>query len=112
MFGRLIAGAGIAAAVVFGSATATSADSGTALERTENAGWTCADIAGAMHCFDPGDSKSSNSKTLNVKVYNYAGEFLGTEHIWLKPVNGPRQCPQDVLLDLGFGYACHHYAQS
>lgn len=34
---------------------ATVLASGTALDRALQAGWQCDNIAGAMHCFDPGD---------------------------------------------------------
>lgn len=83
---------------------------GTALERTINAGWTCDDVAGAMHCFDPGDGRSKNTSSVNVKVYDYDGSFLGTEQIWSVKVYADQPCPQDELLDLGFGIACHHYS--
>lgn len=111
MLRQFVAGMCVGGVALLGSTTVTHADPGTPLERTQNAGWVCGDIAGAMHCFDPGDGASSNVKTVNVKVYTYAGEFLGTEQIWVKPVDGPRQCPQDNLLDIGFGLACHHYAR-
>jgi hypothetical protein len=83
---------------------------GTALERTENAGWTCADIAGAMHCFDPGDGKSKNASSINVKVYDYDGTFLGTEQLWSVDVYAGQPCPQDHLIDLGDHIACHRYS--
>jgi hypothetical protein len=83
---------------------------GTPLDRTKNAGWTCVDVAGAMHCFDPGDGPSKNTSSVNVKVYDYAGSFLGTEQIWSKNVYAGQPCPQDELLDLGFGIACHRYS--
>ena len=82
----------------------------TPLQRTINAGWACADVAGAMHCFDPGDGHSKNTSSVNVKVYAYDGSFLGTEQIWSKNVYAGQPCPQDELLDLGFGVACHHYS--
>ena len=84
--------------------------SGTPLERTMNAGWHCEDIAGAMHCFDPGDGKSKNTSSVNVKVYDYDGSFLGTEQIWSAAVYAGQPCPQDELINLGFGVACHHYS--
>jgi hypothetical protein len=85
--------------------------SGTPLERTMQAGWTCGDIAGAMHCFDPGDAHSNNGATVNVKVYDYDGSYLGTEQLWLVNTYSGQPCPQDELLDLGFAIACHHYSQ-
>jgi hypothetical protein len=84
--------------------------SGPHLERTMNAGWNCVDVAGAMHCFDPGDGHSNNSSSVNVKVYGYDGSFLGTEQIWSVNVYAGQPCPQDDLLDLGFGIACHRYS--
>ena len=84
--------------------------SGTPLDRTINAGWTCDYIAGAWHCFDPGDGHSKNTSSVNVKVYDYDGSFLGTEQIWSKNVYAGQPCPQDELIDLGFGWACHRYS--
>jgi hypothetical protein len=84
--------------------------SGTPLQRTINAGWACEDVAGAMHCFDPGDGRSNNTSSVNLKVYDYDGSFLGTEQIWTVNVYAGQPCPQDELLDLGFGMACHHYS--
>lgn len=89
----------------------TALASGTPLERTIQAGWSCADIAGAMHCFDPGDMSSNNGATINVKVYAYDGSFLGTEQLWLVNTYSGQPCPQSELLDLGFAFACHHYSQ-
>jgi hypothetical protein len=110
MLRHVVVSVAVAGAALFGAATAAQAAPRTALDRTIAAGWNCADIAGAMHCFDPGDVRSSNAKSVNVKVYDYAGAFLGTEQIWTFPMSGPRQCPQDQLLNVGFGLACHHYA--
>ena len=111
MLRHLVASVAVAGAALFGATTAAQAAPQTPLDRTINAGWTCVVINGNPHCFDPGDGKSNNAKSVNVKVYTPEGAFLGTEQIWTFPVNGPRQCPQDVLLDVGFGLACHHYAQ-
>jgi hypothetical protein len=83
---------------------------GTAFDRALNAGWVCDDVAGAWHCFDPGDGRSRNSSTANVKVFNYDGDFLGTEQIWLGDLWAGQPCPQDALVFLPFGVACHHYA--
>jgi hypothetical protein len=83
---------------------------GTPLERAQNAGWQCADIAGAWHCFDPGDMHSQNSATVNVKVYDYDGSFLGTEQLWRADLYAGQPCPQDHLIDLGAYIACHHYS--
>lgn len=85
--------------------------SGTPLDRMVQAGWTCSDIAGAMHCFDRGDAQSNNSATVNVKVYDYDGSFLGTEQLWLVNTYSGQPCPQSELLNLGFAIACHHYSQ-
>jgi hypothetical protein len=84
----------------------------TPLDRAKAAGWNCdLVIAGEAHCFDPGDAKSKNSATVNVKVYkNSDGSFLGTEQIWIGDLWAGQPCPQDVLLDVGFGIACHHYS--
>jgi len=89
---------------------ATALAGGTALDRTVQAGWTCADVAGAMHCFDPGDGRSNNSASVNVKVYDYDGTFLGTEQLWRVDLYAGQPCPQDHLIDLGMYIACHHYS--
>ena len=83
---------------------------GTALDRAMNAGWACADIAGAMHCFDPGDGASKNPSSVNVKVFDYDGTFLGTEHLWSVDVYAGQPCPQDHLINLGDFIACHRYS--
>lgn len=111
MLRHLVASVAVAGAALFGATTAAQAAPQTPLDRTISAGWSCAPIAGAMHCFDPGDGKSNNAKSVNVKVYTFEGAFLGTEQIWTFPVNGVQQCPQDVIINVGFGLACHHYAQ-
>lgn len=96
--------------LVLALAPAAQAGQSTALDRAVNAGWHCEDVAGAMHCFDPGDAMSANASTINVKVFDYGGAFEGTEHIWINYHEQP--CPQDHLLDLGFGIACHHYSHA
>jgi hypothetical protein len=83
---------------------------GTALERTMRAGWSCADISGAMHCFDPGDGRSKNTASINVKVFDYDGSFLGTEQLWRSDLYAGQPCPQDKLIDLGAYIACHRYS--
>jgi len=83
----------------------------TPLERTLNAGWSCADIAGAIHCFDPGDARSSNAASVNVRVFDYDGSRLGTEQLWNAELYAGQPCPQDALIDLGAFIACHHYPQ-
>jgi hypothetical protein len=74
-------------------------------------GWQCHDIAGAFHCFDPGDANSNNASSMNVMVFSYAGKFLGTEMLWSAQTYGGQPCPQDFLIDLGAFVACHRYAQ-
>ena len=86
------------------------AGGGTALDRAVKAGWFCDDIAGAMHCFDPGDAHSSNSASVNVKVFNYDGHFEGTEQLWRADLYAGQPCPQSELLNLGPYMACHHYS--
>ena len=89
----------------------TALASATPLQRTMDAGWSCSDIAGAMHCFDRGDEFSANGATVNVKVYDYDGSFLGTEQLWFTNTYSGQPCPQSELLNLGFAMACHHYSQ-
>lgn len=84
---------------------------GTPLDRAEDAGWVCLDL-GDWHCFDPGDAKSKNSASINVKVYDRDGNFLGTEQIWRGDLYAGQPCPQDEILTVLVTYkACHHYAQ-
>jgi hypothetical protein len=82
----------------------------TAMQRTINAGWHCDDIAGAMHCFDPGDARSKNAATMNVKVYDYDGHFEGTEQLWNSDLYRGQPCPQSEIINLGPWQACHHYS--
>jgi len=85
----------------------------TALDRTMNAGFFCADLAGAMHCFDPGDARSKNTASINVRVFDYDGSFEGTEQLWRADLYAGQPCPQDHLIDLRpeMPYiACHHYS--
>jgi hypothetical protein len=81
-------------------------------DRLIERGWTCIDIAGEPHCFDPGDMRSKNSSTVNVMVFNAEGKFLGTEILWSVDLYAGQPCPQDQILFLGFAYACHHYGHS
>lgn len=85
------------------------AQQGTALERTERAGWDCIDL-GLIHCFDPGDAHSNNSASINVKVFDDKGALLGTEQLWRADLYAGQPCPQDELIDLGDFIACHHYS--
>ena len=83
----------------------------TPLDRALKAGWSCADIAGAMHCFDPGDANSNNAASVNIRVFDYEGARLGTEQLWNAESYAGQPCPQDFLIDLGDFIACHHYEQ-
>ena len=83
---------------------------GTALDRTIRAGWACVNIEGDFHCFDPGDGRSKNTSTINVKVFDGEGTFLGTEQLWRADLYAGQPCPQDHLIDLGLYLACHHYS--
>jgi hypothetical protein len=89
-------------------ATALAGDS--ALDRAIRAGWTCVPIEGDFHCFDPGDSRSNNSASINVKVFEADGHFLGTEQLWRADLYAGQPCPQDQLIDLGAYIACHRYS--
>lgn len=86
------------------------------LEQAIIAGWNCQDIAGAMHCFDPGDAHSANRASVNVKVFDYeadGGGFQGTEQLWSVDHYAGQPCPQSELLDLRPALpfmACHHYS--
>lgn len=77
----------------------------------ENAGYTCLDIAGGMHCFK---NLPAGQTAVPVMVFNYDGEFEGTELLIASDLYAGQPCPQQELeeyLDLGaLGYrACHHY---
>lgn len=82
---------------------------GPTIDKLLTAGWHCEDIAGAYHCFDPGDGHSANSASINVSVFDYDGHFEGTEQLWRADLYAGQPCPQDALIDLGFYIACHHY---
>jgi hypothetical protein len=77
----------------------------------ENRGWDCPIIAGDYHCFNPGLSKSNNTSTIQVMVFNLDGKFLGTEILWSVDIYAGQPCPQDQLLFLGPYVACHRYQQ-
>jgi hypothetical protein len=63
------------------------------------------------HCVNPGTLNSNNQATLSVLVFDNDGNFLGTEILWMAHIYNGQPCPQDEILDLGFAFACHHYAQ-
>jgi hypothetical protein len=83
------------------------------MERLQDRGWTCAPI-GEWHCFNPAFGKSNNTSSINVRVFDLDGKFLGTEILWRADLYGGQPCPQDHLLtpeDLHMPYyACHHYS--
>jgi hypothetical protein len=81
------------------------------MDNLVNRGFACHDIAGAFHCFDPGDSHSNNSSSVNLMVFSYEGKFLGTEILWSAETYAGQPCPQDFLINLGAFIACHRYAQ-
>lgn len=94
--------------------TALAGGKGPDIDNLIRAGWVCDEIEGEPHCFDPGDGKSRNGASVNVMVFDAEGNFEGTEILWIVG-NAPddvlteRPCPQDMLIPLGFAYACHHY---
>jgi len=94
--------------------TALAGSKGPDIDSLTGAGWSCEPIGGEPHCFDPGDGKARNTASINVLVFDAAGNFEGTEILWIVgkapyDVLAERPCPQDMLLDLGFAFACHHY---
>jgi hypothetical protein len=85
-----------------------------------NAGWLCGPPAGPPgHCFPPGTAnRGAPARTIQVKVFDEAGDFLGTEILWHIDIYGGQPCPQDALLDLNaetggeFPYiGCHRYPE-
>ena len=83
----------------------------------ENAGWACP-TEPAGHCFPPGMDKRASARTIQVKVFDEAGHFLGTEILWNVSIYHDQPCPQDALLDLNedsggaFPYiGCHRYPE-
>jgi hypothetical protein len=60
------------------------------------------------------DNRTSD-RTIQVKVFDEDGHFLGTEILWHKDIYAGQPCPQDALLDLeeaGLPYwACHRYPE-
>jgi hypothetical protein len=83
----------------------------------ENAGWLCGEPAG--HCFPPGKGNTSApARTIQVKVFDEAGHFKGTEILWHVDIYQGQPCPQDAILDLNaesggaFPYiGCHRYPE-
>ena len=85
-----------------------------------DAGWVCGPPLGPPgHCFPPGTAnRTPPARTLQVKVFNPEGEFLGTEILWHVDIYSGQPCPQDALLDLNtisggvIPYiACHRYPE-
>ena len=83
-----------------------------------NAGWLCGPPAAPPgHCFPPGMDKRASARTIQVKVFDEAGDFLGTEILWHKDIYAGQPCPQDALLDLEEGehpipyWGCHRYPE-
>jgi hypothetical protein len=85
------------------------------MDKLVDRGWGCVQLPGDTdyHCFDPGDGKSKNSSSVNVRIFDEYKQFLGTEILWSVDTYGGQPCPQDVLLDLRPVLpfmACHHYS--
>ena len=86
------------------------------MDRLVDRGWDCdGDVESEFHCFDPGDNKSKNTSSVNVRVFDGNKKFLGTEILWSVDTYAEQPCPQDVILDLqvilGIPFmACHHYS--
>jgi hypothetical protein len=86
-----------------------------------NAGWSCAPILGAVHCFPPG--QSATTATITAVVFagldpsNANAAFLGNEHLIRADLYAGQPCPTDPpgeYTDLrpiaGLPYfACHTY---
>ena len=87
------------------------------MERLVEKGWVCGgDSETEFHCFDPGDGKSKNTSSVNVRIFAGDGKFSGTEILWSVDKYAGQPCPQDQILDLrdilGIPFmACHHYSQ-
>jgi hypothetical protein len=101
-------------AVLFAVPTSALANNGKlSMNQLENSGWLCfpAGEPATPHCVNPGTFKSNNQATMSVLVFDNDGNFLGTEILWMAHIYNGQPCPQDEILDLGFAFACHHYAQ-
>lgn len=83
------------------------------MENLQAHGWDCP-IIGEYHCFNPGSGKSMNTSSLQLKVFDLDGKFLGTEVLWSVDHYAGQPCPADEILtpdDIGIPfYACHHYS--
>ncbi len=112
--GVRLAGLAVLAAMLLIAIAATPTETraeGPDMGSLENAGYTCLDIAGGMHCFK---HLPAGQTAVPVMVFNYDGEFEGTELLIASDLYAGQPCPQQELeeyLDLGeLGYrACHHY---
>jgi hypothetical protein len=80
------------------------------LEKLMERGWMCVPIEGEPHCFNPASPYSNNQSTITVMVFSAEGQFRGTEILWAAHLYNGQPCPQDQIIDLGFAFACHHYA--
>jgi hypothetical protein len=103
--------AALMTAVLFAAPMSASANNGNvSLERLMEKGWTCMPIENEPHCFNPAFFTSNNQSTVQVMVFSESGSFLGTEILWLEHRYNGQPCPQHMILDLGWAYACHHYS--
>jgi hypothetical protein len=99
--------------ILFAAPLSALANNGqTPLQKLMDRGWECVSIAGEPHCFNPASGHSNNQSTVTVMVFNAQGEFMGTEILWLAHRYNGQPCPQDQILNLGFAFACHHFAFS
>lgn len=97
-------------AVAFVASGSQAEAKGPSQENLENAGWVCADIAGAMHCFK---RVPAGQASVQVMVFDYSGNFEGTELLLRSDLYAGQPCPQegsDHYYDVGGYHACHHYS--
>ncbi len=96
---------------------AAARDGNVSQQQLERAGWDCSTVvAGEPHCVSPsatfGDRLAAEDPSIPVMVFGADGSFLGTEILIREDLYAGQPCPQDVVLELPFGYVgCHHYAQ-
>lgn len=96
--------------IAFAASVSSVEAKGPSIEQLEKAGWTCEVIGDEPHC---AKRWPNGQPTVQVKVFDSSGNFLGTELLIRSDLYAGQPCPQEGLsqyVDLGFGYhACHHY---
>ena len=111
--GIRLAGLAVLAAmllIAFAASPTETRAGGPSMGNLEDAGFVCADIAGAMHCFN---NLPAGQASVQVMVFDYNGNFQGTELLLRSDLYAGQPCPQEGLdeySDIGGYHACHHYS--